>query len=66
MNFWMKVTDEHIPDSKSLHCLTDGILKFNKILGRLFSDSSYHSNDIFNIWYTARESYMYQSKKEFC
>src|SRR6476620_7360190 len=44
----MKVTDEHVHDSsKALPELVDGILKFDKTIGKLFADGAYDSNNIF-------------------
>jgi hypothetical protein len=45
----MKVTDEHIHDSKVLPELVDNIIKSNKIVGKLFADDgAYDGNNIFN------------------
>ncbi len=45
----MKVTDEHVHDSKALPELVDSILKSDKkiAIGKLFGDGAYDSNDIF-------------------
>ncbi len=43
----MKVTDEHVHDSKALHELVENIIKSNKIIGKLFADGAYDGNDIF-------------------
>ncbi|MDQ6723985.1 MAG: IS5 family transposase, partial [Thermoproteota archaeon] len=45
----MKVTDEHVHDSKPLPELVDGIIKSDRKLtvGKLFADGAYDSNDIF-------------------
>jgi hypothetical protein len=44
----MKVTtDEHVHDSKSLPELVNGVIKSNKIIGKLFADGAYESNEIF-------------------
>ncbi len=47
----MKVTDEHVHDSKSLPELVDGVIKSNSItaaeIGKLIADGAYDSNDIF-------------------
>ena len=53
----MKITDEHVHDSKALPELVDDIIKPNSMtiaaapaaatLGRLFADGSYDGNDIF-------------------
>ena len=43
----MKVTDEHVHDSKVLPELVEDIVKSNKIIGKLFADGAYEGNDIF-------------------
>ena len=45
----MKVTDEHIHDSKALPELVEDIIKSNEIssIGKLFADGAYDGNDIF-------------------
>src|SRR6478609_10519251 len=43
----MKVTDEHVHDSKVLPELFDGILKSDKTVDKLFVDGAYDNNDIF-------------------
>ncbi len=43
----MKVTDEHVHDSKALPELVDDIIKSDKIIGKLFADGAYDNNDIF-------------------
>ncbi len=45
----MKVTDEHVHDSKALPGLVDDIIKSDKkiTIGKLFADGAYDSNDIF-------------------
>ena len=43
----MKVTDEHVHDSKALPELVENIIKSNKIIGKLFGDGAYDGNDIF-------------------
>ncbi len=45
----MKVTDEHVHDSKALPELVDDIIKSNKIItiGKLFADGAYDGNEIF-------------------
>jgi hypothetical protein len=43
----MKVTDEHVHDSKALPELVDDIIKSDKIIGKLFADGAYDGNDIF-------------------
>ncbi len=43
----MKVTDEHVHDSKPLPELVENIIKSNKIIGKLFADGAYEGNDIF-------------------
>ncbi len=43
----MKVTDEHVHDSKPLPGLVENIIKSNKIIGKLFADGAYDNNDIF-------------------
>ena len=45
----MKVTDEHVPDSKALSELVDGVIKSDSIIsiGKLFADGAYDGNDIF-------------------
>jgi Transposase DDE domain len=43
----MKVTGNHVHDSNTLPELVENIIKSNKTVGKLFSDSAYDSNDIF-------------------
>ena len=45
----MKVTDEHVHDSKALPELVENIIKSNSVttIGKLFADGAYDSNDIF-------------------
>ena len=43
----IKVTDEHVHDSKALPELVENIIKSNKIIGKLFGDGAYEGNDIF-------------------
>jgi len=46
----MKVTDEHVHDSKELHGLIENIIKsYNSRIpiGKLFADGAYDSNEIF-------------------
>ena len=45
----MKVTDEHVHDSKALSELVDNIIKSDKkiTIGKLFADGAYEGNDIF-------------------
>ena len=45
----MKVTDEHVHDSKALPELVHGVMKSDKkiTIGKLFADGAYDSNDIF-------------------
>ncbi len=45
----MKVTDEHVHDSKALLGLVDNIIKSDKkiTIGKLFADGAYDGNDIF-------------------
>lgn len=43
----MKVTDEHVHDSKALPELVEDIIKSNKTVGKLFADGAYDGNDIF-------------------
>jgi Transposase DDE domain len=43
----MKVTDEHVHDSKALPELVDSILKSDKTLDKVFANGAYDSNDIF-------------------
>lgn len=44
----MKVTDEHVHDSKALSELVKDIIKSNKTVGKLFADyGAYDGNDIF-------------------
>jgi DDE family transposase len=45
----MKVTDEHVHDSKALPELVDEVIKSNKkiTIGKLFGDGAYEGNDIF-------------------
>ena len=45
----MKVTDEHVHDSKALPELVNGVIKSDKkiAIGKLFGDGAYDGNDIF-------------------
>jgi hypothetical protein len=44
----IKVTDEHVHDSKVLLDLVNDIVKSNKIIGKLFADDgAYEGNNIF-------------------
>jgi hypothetical protein len=43
----IKVTDEHIHDSKSLSELISDVIKSDKIVGKLFVDGAYDGNEIF-------------------
>ncbi len=48
----MKVTDEHVHDSKALPGLVDEVVKSDKMstaatIGKLFADGAYEGNDIF-------------------
>ena len=46
----MKVTDEHVHDSKELPGLIENIIKSNNnmiSIGKLFADGAYDSNEIF-------------------
>ena len=45
----MKVTDEHVHDSKVLPELVNDIIKSDKkiTIGKLFADGAYEGNDIF-------------------
>jgi hypothetical protein len=45
----MKVTDEHVHDSKALPELVDDIIKSDRTLtiGKIFADGAYDNNDIF-------------------
>ena len=45
----MKVTDEHVHDSKALPELVDNIARSDNVtaIGKVFADGSYDSNDIF-------------------
>ena len=45
----MKVTDEHVHDSKALPELVNGAIKLDKkiTIGELFADGAYECNDIF-------------------
>ncbi|MDQ6722704.1 MAG: IS5 family transposase [Thermoproteota archaeon] len=44
----MKVTGEHVHDSKALpELVVENIIKSNKIMGKIFADGAYESNDIF-------------------
>ena len=45
----IKVTDEHIHDSKALPKLVENIIESNSItaIGKLFADGAYDSNDVF-------------------
>ena len=44
----IKVTDEHVHDSKTLPELIHDIIKSNKTVGNIFADCAYDGNDIFN------------------
>ncbi len=63
----MKVTDEHVHDSKALPELIDNVIESDKqiTIGNLFAeDGAYDSNEIFKC--LSDNGYaMYQSKKEF-
>jgi len=51
----IKVTDEHIHDSKALPELIENIIASNdiKAIGKLFADGAYEGNDIFRcLWQT--------------
>ncbi len=45
----MKVTDEHVPDSKALSVLVDGVIKSDSMVsaGKLIADGAYEGNTIF-------------------
>jgi len=45
----IKVTDEHVHDSKALPILVNDVIKSDKVtaIGKLFADGAYDSNDIF-------------------
>jgi hypothetical protein len=45
----MKVTNEHVHDSKALPELVNNVMKSDKeiAIGKLFADGAYDSNDIF-------------------
>ncbi len=46
----IKVTDEHVHDSKALPKLVENIIKSDNVtvaIGKLFGDGAYDSNDIF-------------------
>src|SRR6476469_3879025 len=47
----IKVTDEHVHDSKALRDLVDNIIKSDSVtttaIGKLFADGSYDGNDVF-------------------
>ena len=46
----MKVTDEHVHDSKALSELVDDVMKSDRLqitMGKLFADGAYDNNDIF-------------------
>ncbi len=43
----MKVTDEHVHDSKGLPKLVCDFLKSDKTIGKLFGDGAYDNNNIF-------------------
>ena len=43
----IKVTDEHVHDSKALPELVENIIKSDKIIGKVFGDGAYDGNDIF-------------------
>ena len=59
----MKVTDEHVHDGKPLSELVDGIIKSDKMVGKLFADGAYDNNEIFR--YLGDNGYaLYQSKTE--
>ena len=50
----MKVTDEHVHDSKTLPELVDEVIKSDNMIsiGKLFADGAYEGNDIFDICQT--------------
>ena len=62
----MKVTDEHVHDSRPLPELVDGIIKSDRKLtvGKLFTDGAYDSNDIFRYLSRQWNLAMCKSKKE--
>ena len=45
----MKITNEHVYDSKAVPELVNGVIKSNSmtIIGKLFADGAYDGNDIF-------------------
>ncbi len=48
----MKVTDEHVHDSKALPELVENIIKSDNMataIGKLFADRSYDGNELFKI-----------------
>ena len=46
--FSLKVTDEHVHDSKVLPKLVEDIIKSkNMIVGKILADGAYDSNDVF-------------------
>ena len=49
----IKVTDEHVHDSKVLPKLVNDIIKLDKkiTIGELFADGAYDNNDIFRYLY---------------
>ena len=62
----IKVTDEHVHDSKMLPELVDEIIDSDNIttIGKLFADGAYEGNEIFRYLWRQWNLAMYQSKKE--
>jgi hypothetical protein len=51
--FMMKVTHEHVHDSKALPELVENIIKSNNMtVGKLFVDGTYEGNEVLDICWT--------------
>ena len=61
----MKVTDEHVHDSKVLPELVNDIIKLDKkiTIGELFADGAYEGNDILGIWKTMELCHALKSER---
>ena len=57
----MKVTDEHVHESKALPELVNDIIKSDNMttIGKLFADGAYEGNDIFRYLCRQRNLAMY-------
>ncbi len=57
----MKVTDEHVHDSKALPELINDVIKSDKkiTIGKLFADGAYDGNDIFRYLGRQRNTALY-------